>query len=120
MSAAREVPLSGQERRKHPRYPVDAPARITTGSETLAARLRDVCRDAAFVEVERPLPVQCEVALDLELPDVDQPVRVRGTVIRIGVSEFGGGSGVAVLFSDLTPEVILHIDVFISQQERLG
>jgi hypothetical protein len=107
---------SGQERRKHPRYPVDAPARITAGGVTRSGRLRDVCRDAAFVEID-PFPLQTAVTLDFDLPDREAPVQLRGTIIRVGAGEYGT-YGMAVLFTELTPEAVLHIDVFISQQEQ--
>jgi hypothetical protein len=110
--------LAGEERRRNPRYPVDAPARVIAGHEIVEGRLRDVCRDAAFVEAPRTFPLQTDVTLDIALPDVEGPVQLRGKIIRLGISDFGGGTGMAVLFSDLTPQVVLLIDVFISQQER--
>lgn len=109
--------MNDQERRKNPRFPVDAPARIAADGGIVEGRLRDVCRDAAFVETDRRLPLHAPVVLDIELPDIEGAISLRGIVIRVGASEFGG-TGVAVLFRDLTPEVVLYIDVFISQQQR--
>jgi hypothetical protein len=110
--------VTGEERRRSPRYPVDAPARVAAGGQTVEGRLRDLCRDAAFVETDRPFPLHSEVELDMVL-DAEKPLRLRGTVIRLGVSEYGG-SGMAVLFSDLTPESIFQIDVYISARETRG
>ena len=111
--------MTAEERRKSPRFPVDVPARIGVGHETLMARLRDVCRDAAYVEANRMLPLETPVSVAMELPGTGGPLEVRGTVIRLAPGE-EGTHGMAILFQDVTPAAALRIDFFISQQEGAG
>ena len=60
---------SGQvERRKQPRFVVDVPVRLTAEGATFPGHLRDICRDAAWVEAERGCAMGVDVALAVELP----------------------------------------------------
>ena len=43
-----------EERRKNPRFVVHVPVRLMAGSLTTQGQLKDICRDAALVEVEAP------------------------------------------------------------------
>jgi len=108
--------VTTDERRRKPRFFVGQPARISSGGPAVTGRLRDVCRDAAFVEADRWFPLQSEVTLAMELPGTDQPVEVNGTVIRLAPGDLGR-HGMAVLFEDLTPAAEASIDLFIAQQE---
>jgi len=108
--------MANDERRKNPRFPVDVPARLTVGNETTMGRLRDVCRDAAYVEANRWYPLQTEVSVAMELPGTGGPLEVRGTVIRLAPGD-EGSHGMAILFADVTPAAALRIDFFISQRE---
>jgi PilZ domain len=104
------------ERRKNKRFPVDVPARLIVGNESLMGRLRDVCRDAAYVEANRWFPLQTPVSVAMELPGTGGPLEVRGTVIRLAPGD-QGTHGLAILFEEVTPAAALRIDFFISQQE---
>jgi hypothetical protein len=107
----------GAERRKSPRIVVtDVAARVTVGGETLPGKVQDICRDAALVEVERSLPLQTEVTIEVKLPGVEGLIRASGHVIRVTPYEDGRQSA-AVLFEDLPKEHLFRIDMFIAAQE---
>jgi hypothetical protein len=108
--------VSGQERRKSPRFVVEVPARLTVGHDVLIGRLRDVCRDAALVEADRSFPLETEVKVAMELPGTGGPLMVTGKVIRIGDGE-AGAKAMAILFRDISPSASARIDFFIAQQE---
>jgi hypothetical protein len=88
---------------------------ITFGPERFSGQLKDVCRDAALVEVKRPLALGDQVALVLALPGTDGPFQVAGPVVRIA-SLPEGAQDAAVLFADVTPAAEARIDLFIAAQ----
>jgi hypothetical protein len=107
----------GAERRRSPRVVVtDVAARVTANGETQSGKLQDICRDAALVEVERSVPLQTPMTIEVELPGVNGVIRASGHVIRLAPYEDGRQS-VAVLFDDLPKEHQLRVDLFISEQE---
>ncbi len=106
----------GEERRRSPRVVADAAACLTIGSETIDARVRDICRDAVLVETTRSFPLQTEVSLQTELPKVTGEIRASGRVIRLAPGA-DGSQAMAILFDDISAEAMLRIDLFVSEQE---
>lgn len=104
------------ERRRHPRFVVDLPARIAAGERELRGRVRDVCRDAALVEGDTWFPLQTRVGLALELPGAEGPLRVTGRVIRLAPGD-QGSHAMAVLFDDLPEPAAARIDAFLAALE---
>ena len=127
-----------QDRRRSPRVMVDVPVRLALGRESVPGRLRDICRDAALVEVHRDCPLGTEVSLMFELmqamtklkPDdrlviayrywfelseEDGPMQVAGQVIRVAPGD-GDARAVAVLFRDLHPTAEGRIAMFLHRQ----
>lgn len=101
-----------EERRKHPRFKVRVEARLALGAERFRGRLRDICRDAVLVEVDRTVHVGSEVGVELDLPGAGGPLQAVGRVVR----EADGGDGsrvVAILLGGLTPTSETRIDFFL-------
>jgi hypothetical protein len=107
------------ERRKHPRFKVNVPVEVTLEGDRIAGQLRDVCRDAALVELSRTLPMGSELALAASLPGASGPLQVVGRVVRLGRGE-AGGQDVAILFTNMTPAAETEIDFFIARQAPEG
>ena len=103
-----------EERRKSPRFKVRVEAQVAHGAERFRGLLKDICRDAALVEVDRDIPVGSELALALELPGTGGPLHVVGTVVRLCAGEHG--QDVAILFTDVTPGAETRIDFFVALQ----
>lgn len=106
--------MSTEDRRRSPRLAVDVPVVIHVAGQTRKALLKDICRDAALVELDRWEVLGTEVALEMELPGSSGPLRVSGRVIRLAPGE-QAGHGMAILFSALSPEVEAGIDAFIAR-----
>jgi hypothetical protein len=104
-----------EERRRSPRVPVDVPVRLTLGRDSIPGRLRDICRDAALVEVHHQCPLGSEVSLMFELAEEDGPMQVTGQVIRLAPGD-GDARAVAVLFRDLHPSAEGRIEMFLHRQ----
>jgi hypothetical protein len=98
------------ERRKSPRFDVDRPARLHADDAVIEGRLVDLCREAAFLEVDRLLPVGTAVRVEMELPG-PAPLIVEGQVVR------HGEGGVAVMFGPESPAAITRIDLFLDQHD---
>ena len=107
--------MSTEERRRSPRLPVDVPVAVHVAGQTRKALLKDICRDAALVELDRWEVLGTEVELEMELPGSPGPLRVSGQVIRLAPGEHAG-HGMAILFSAPSPEVEAGIDAFITRQ----
>jgi hypothetical protein len=105
-----------EERRRSPRMVVDVPVRLTLGGrESMPGRLRDICRDAALVEVHRDCALGSEVSLMFELAEGEGPMQVAGQVIRLAPGD-GDARAVAVLFRDLHPTAEGRIEMFLTRQ----
>jgi hypothetical protein len=102
------------ERRKSPRKPADLPVRCMADGRSFPGRLRDICRDAALVEVHEALPLDARVVLTVDLPGAGT-VEVAGRVIRLTEGE-GDARSMAVLFTDATPAAATRIDLFLSRE----
>jgi hypothetical protein len=103
------------ERRKQPRFVVDIPVRLTSEGATFPGHLRDICRDAAWVESEKGCALGTEIAMALELPGTGGPMVIEGRVIRVAPGE-KAPNGMALLFKDLPPASATRIDFFIAMQ----
>lgn len=101
-----------EERRKHPRFKVRVDARLALGAERFPGRLRDICRDAALLEVDRTVEVGSEVAVELDLPGAGGSLQAVGRVVREAEGQ-DGSRVIAILFSDLTPTAGTRIDFFL-------
>jgi hypothetical protein len=104
-----------EERRRSPRVVVDVPVRLTVGRESVPGRLRDICRDAALVEVHRDCALGTTVSLMFGLDDDAGPLQVSGEVIRLAPGD-GDARAVAVLFRDLPPAAEGRIEMFLARQ----
>ena len=104
-----------EERRRSPRVAVDVPVRLTLGRDSMPGRLRDICRDAALVEVHQECPLGSDVSLMFELAEEDGPMQVAGQVIRLAPGD-GDARAVAVLFRNLHPTAEGRIEMFLHRQ----
>lgn len=79
---AKPRPLTGRERRAHPRAAADWPLEIalTSGPRPglVQARVRDVSRAGVSFYVDRPIAMMTMLELSLELPTAKGRARVRG------------------------------------------
>jgi hypothetical protein len=105
-----------EERRSSPRYPVDVAAQIEIAGRSHEGRIRDLCRDALFVELAGFWAVGTVVTVTSELPGGAGPVTLRGQIVRQADPE-EESAGVAILFSDLAPSAATRIDIFLAAQE---
>lgn len=105
-----------RERRKHPRYPVKMPVTVTFGAETYTVLVKDICREAIFVEIERVLARGSEVTVTFALPGKDGPLQVGGRVVRVAEATEPGGPGIAILFNEMSPAAQVRLDFFIGLQ----
>ncbi|HET8645691.1 MAG TPA: PilZ domain-containing protein [Vicinamibacteria bacterium] len=108
--------MSMQERRRSPRVAVDLPVRLRLGPDSFPGRLRDICRDAALVEVHHACELGAEVSLSFELPEQEGALEVKGRVLRLAAGD-GDARAVAILFTDLHPAVEGRIAMFLHQQD---
>ena len=73
------------DRRKNPRFKVRVEAQVTHGAQRFRGLLKDICRDAALVEVDHRLEMGSELALALELPGTGGTAAwSSGKVVRLG------------------------------------
>lgn len=94
---------------------VDAPGRLRVAGGEHLGRVRDICRDAALVELDRTWPVETAVSLEMTLPRTEGAIVVAGRVVR-EIHLDGGMRGVAILFSEPDPLTLLKVDLFLDSQ----
>jgi hypothetical protein len=104
------------DRRRHPRYPIDVPGRLTLEGATFDVRLKDLCAEAVLVETPRPCRVGASVTLNAEILGGSGEIEISGRVIRVaGAGE--PGPGAAILFTSLNPAAATQIDFFLELQD---
>jgi hypothetical protein len=94
--------VSGSERRRHKRFPCHAVVKITWGSVTLEANLRDISASGMYLETSEPLWVRAQFSAQLLLPE---PVRVECIVRRVDA-----GIGMVVEFTEITQEARMDLN----------
>ena len=106
--------MSAEERRKHPRVRLDAPARLKVGDRLVEASVRDICRDAVLVEANHWFPLGTELQVRIDLPAPHPPIQSAGRVLRLSPGE-QGSHDMALLFEGLSPADQLRIDYLVEQ-----
>jgi hypothetical protein len=101
-----------QERRRNPRVPVDLPVRVAIEGRTIPGRLKDLCRDAALVEVHHRCDMGTAVKIGWETRD--GAVEVAGRVIRLALGE-GDSQAVAILFGEIPSAAATQIELLIDR-----
>lgn len=111
--------MNDAERRKNPRYPVNLAARLASVGGMCAGKVRDICRDAAFVETPQSVPTGTAVEVTVEFPGLEAPLAIKGKVVREALTG-DGRPAVAILFIEETPEFVTQLDFLIDSQEEQG
>lgn len=109
--------VSTVERRRSPRFGIRVPVRVVLPhGRTLSGEVQDICRDAALVAVSEQLDVETTVLLGVTLPGFLGSFEAAGRVVRLA-GPVDGGLGVVVLFTDLSPQAVTAVDLYL---ERLA
>ena len=82
------------------------------GGQAVPGHLKDLCRDAALVEVQEP----CELGTPVRIAWAggDGEIEVAGRVIRLAHGE-GEAPAMAVLFGDVAPAAATAIELMIDR-----
>jgi uncharacterized protein (TIGR02266 family) len=92
---------------REPRYRVDIRVDETTTSLFTAGRVTNISRGGLFIETRSPLPIDADIDLELQLPDIRTVLSVHGRVawtydMKKGTTQLMTGSGIR--FVDMTAE----------------
>ena len=109
--------MSTEERRRNPRRVVDVPVTIQVAGVPRPAVLKDICRDAALVELDRWEVLGTPVVVEMKLPGSGKSLRVPGEVIRLAPGE-QASHGMAILFSTTSPEAEAEIELFMARERE--
>jgi uncharacterized protein (TIGR02266 family) len=74
-----------QDKRRHPRVAVFAPAVLGLFERKVAGYLTDLSATGAFVQTTTPFPADTRVSLRFQLPGASEPIALRGRVVRVNV-----------------------------------
>ena len=77
--AVTDRPMSGAERRRHPRAQADWTIELALEGGPQRARLRDISRIGLCFHTEAAIPLMTVLAIGLDLPGPDGPRRVTGS-----------------------------------------
>jgi c-di-GMP-binding flagellar brake protein YcgR len=95
---------SAAERRRRQRIPVSVELKLHAPDLhfVLLSRTIDMSTQGAFVRSNRPLPVGAEVTVQFERGEARNPLSLKAKVVRVGSTEEGRSSGIALRFSEIT------------------
>ena len=89
------------DRRKSQRADLVVRVEYQTVDELFSDFARDINEGGIFVETATPHPLGTLVDLQFKLPGGDEPVRIKGTVVRISDGEGGESPGLGIEFENL-------------------
>jgi type IV pilus assembly protein PilZ len=104
ISAQRALPLdgvAGLERRRAERADLIVRVDYQTVDELFSEFARNINEGGLFVETENPHPPGTRVDLQFKLPGSDEPVQVRGSVVRTTPGTDEDPSGMGIVFDEL-------------------
>jgi type IV pilus assembly protein PilZ len=104
ISAQRAIPLDAPdapERRRAERADLVVRVDYQTVDELFSEFARNINEGGLFVETETPHPPGTRVDLQFKLPGNDEPVQVRGSVVRVAEGTADDPSGMGILFDEL-------------------
>ena len=98
-----EAPPEGPmlDRRKSQRTDLVVRVDYQTVDELFSDFARDINEGGIFVETATPHPLGTRVDLQFRLPGSDEPVRIKGTVVRLSDGEGGELPGLGIEFENL-------------------
>jgi type IV pilus assembly protein PilZ len=100
----------GVERRRSERADLVVRVDYQTVDELFSDFARNINEGGIFVESETPHDVGTTVDLQFKLPGSNEPVRVKGTVVRVSPGRDGEASGMGVEFEHLDASARRRID----------
>ena len=95
------------EKRRAHRVRVNLPARYRSKSVSLDGHISNLSCDGLFLRSEFLDSEGTRVALDIELPGTEMPLRVHGDVVRTDETPLACGMGIR--FADVRPPVRLQL-----------
>ncbi len=89
------------DRRKSQRTDLVVRVDYQTVDELFSDFARNINEGGIFVEAATPHPLGTVVDLQFRLPGSDEPVRVKGSVVRVSDGEGGDSPGLGIEFENL-------------------
>jgi len=89
------------DRRKSQRTDLVVRVDYQTVDELFSDFARNINEGGIFVETATPHPLGTRVDLQFRLPGSDEPVRIKGTVVRLSEGEGGESPGLGIEFESL-------------------
>jgi type IV pilus assembly protein PilZ len=86
--------------RAHARLPIEIKVEYRRLNAFIADFTRDLSGGGLFIRTGHPLPVDTECLFTLELPNLEEPISLRGIVRRVVEEGEEPGMGVELLFDD--------------------
>lgn len=104
---------SGSDRRQHARAPLELKVEYTRLNAFFADYTKNISKGGTFIRTTQPLAPGTEFVFTLRIPSVEQPLSLRGEVVRVvspeeAASTPGTDPGMGIRF------------LFASEEERRG
>lgn len=98
--------LLGVGVREHPRFSVEAPARVLLDGQSadVASRMIDLSQQGAQLEIDHPLQLGSGVTLTMSVPGTGDTLRLHATVVRIMADPLWGRNRLGLRFHPLGAE----------------
>ncbi len=106
MTAEAVTGASPAQRRDHPRAPLSVRVRYTSSAGAREGFISILGGGGVFIESVEPLPIDSEIAVEVQLPGTPDPVRARGRIVwvRAGFEPTDRSPGMGVAFSQISPQ----------------
>lgn len=93
----------GSDQREHPRAPIALKVEYKRLNSFFADYTRNISKGGTFIRTERPLPIGTEFHFELTIPNLSEPLRLRGKVQWIVMpdladSETEPGMGIGFIY----------------------
>lgn len=112
------TPQPLRERRAASRLQVNLPARYRSAAISVVGWVANLSRDGLFLRSEFLDEAGAEVSVSFELPDEEEPVALRGQVVRVHDGTLC--PGMAIRFTEVGDGVQRKLAMFMQKRQRLS
>lgn len=94
------MPTKEDDRRQHDRKPIELKVEYKRLNAFFADYTRNISKGGTFIATTKPLDIGTEFVFRLMVPALEEPLRIRGEVVRVVREGDTPGMGIRFLYRD--------------------
>lgn len=101
------------KKRKRPRISMSREVVCESGGDFLPSFLSNISSDGVFIETPNPLEVNMRLRISFDIPEIDEPLTITGTVVWVRTMGKSQKPGMGIRFDRMMQEDREKFDRFL-------